>query len=146
MYKVLLFAGTAEGRRIAEYLKKLKIPALASAATEYGQSLLLEGGSLTVSGGRMDQGEMEALFAREEAVVIDATHPYAAAVTENIRAACRRTGRRYIRVLRDSTLTGGEEAVYVDSPEEAADYLADTEGAIFLTTGSRELPAFRRVL
>lgn len=145
MYKVLLFAGTAEGRRIAEYLKKLKIPALASAATEYGQSLLLEGGSLTVSGGRMDQGEMEALFAREEAVVIDATHPYAAAVTENIRAACRRTGRRYIRVLRDSTLTGGEEAVYVDSPEEAADYLADTEGAIFLTTGSKELPAFRRV-
>ena len=54
MYKVLLFAGTAEGRKIAEYLKELGVPALASAATEYGRSLLEEGGSLSVSGGRMD--------------------------------------------------------------------------------------------
>ena len=63
MYKVLLFAGTAEGRKIAEYLKELGVPAFASAATEYGQSLLREGGSLTVSGKRMDEGEMEKFFA-----------------------------------------------------------------------------------
>ena len=77
--------------------------------------------------------------------MIDATHPYAAAVTENIRAACEKTGRRYLRVLRDSTLTGHEEAVYVESPEEAAEFLSGTEGNIFLTTGSKELPAFCRV-
>lgn len=145
MYKVLLFAGTAEGRKIAEYLKELGVPAFASAATEYGQSLLREGGSLTVSGKRMDEGEMEKFFAGEDALVIDATHPYAAAVTENIRAACEKTGRRYLRVLRDSTLTGHEEAVYVESPEEAAEFLSGTEGNIFLTTGSKELPAFCRV-
>ena len=145
MYKVLLFAGTAEGRKIAEYLKELGVPALASAATEYGRSLLEEGGSLSVSGGRMDEGEMERLFAGEDALVVDATHPYASAVTENIRSACEKTGRTYLRVLRSSTLTGEEEAVYVDSPEAAAEYLAGTEGNIFLTTGSKELPAFRAV-
>lgn len=145
MYKVLLFAGTAEGRKIAEYLKERKIPAFASAATEYGQSLLHGGGSLTVSGKRMDEQEMEAFFAGEDALVIDATHPYAAAVTENIRRACEKTGRRYLRVLRDSTLTGEEEAVYVESPEEAAGFLAGTEGNIFLTTGSKELPVFCRI-
>ena len=111
MYKVLLFAGTAEGRKIAEYLKELGVPALASAATEYGRSLLEEGGSLSVSGGRMDEGEMERLFAGEDALVIDATHPYASAVTENIRSACEKTGRTYLRVLRSSTLTGEEGAI-----------------------------------
>ena len=145
MYKVLLFAGTAEGRKIAEYLKELGVPALASAATEYGRSLLEEGGSLSVSGGRMDEGEMERLFAGEDALVIDATHPYASAVTENIRSACEKTGRTYLRVLRSSTLTGEEDAVRMDSPEAAAEYLAGTEGNIFLTTGSKELPAFRAV-
>ena len=145
MYKVLLFAGTAEGRKIAEYLKELGVPALASAATEYGRSLLEEGGSLSVSGGRMDEGEMERLFAGEDALVVDATHPYASAVTENIRSACEKTGRTYLRVLRSSTLTGEEEAVYVDSPEAAAEYLAGTEGNIFLTTGSKELAAFSHV-
>lgn len=145
MYKVLLFAGTAEGRKIAEYLKELGVPALASAATEYGRSLLEEGGSLSVSGGRMDEGEMERLFAGEDALVVDATHPYASAVTENIRSACEKTGRTYLRVLRSSTLTGEEDAVRMDSPEAAAEYLAGTEGNIFLTTGSKELPAFRAV-
>ena len=98
-----------------------------------------------MSGGRMDEGEMERLFAGEDALVVDATHPYASAVTENIRSACEKTGRTYLRVLRSSTLTGEEEAVYVDSPEAAAEYLAGTEGNIFLTTGSKELPAFRAV-
>lgn len=89
MYKVLLFAGTAEGRKIAEYLKELGVPALASAATEYGRSLLEEGEAFCVRGTH-GRGEMERLFAGEDALVVDATHPYASAVTENIRSACEK--------------------------------------------------------
>ena len=64
-------------------------------------------------------------------LVIDATHPYAAVVSENILAACAATGVRCIRVERESTgaegkLTAPEGAGihWVDSVEEAAAWLA----------------------
>lgn len=64
-------------------------------------------------------------------LVIDATHPYAAVVSENILAACEAAGVRCIRVERESTgaegkLTSQEGAAlhWVDSVEEAAAWLA----------------------
>lgn len=64
-------------------------------------------------------------------LVIDATHPYAAVVSENILAACAVAGVRCIRVERESTgaegkLTSPEGAAlhWVDSVEEAAAWLA----------------------
>ena len=44
MCEILLFAGTAEGRTIAEYLKKHGRSAEVFVATEYGESLIEEGG------------------------------------------------------------------------------------------------------
>ena len=40
--KLLLFAGTTEGRMLAEYLSKKRIACYVSTATEYGKSLLQE--------------------------------------------------------------------------------------------------------
>lgn len=64
-------------------------------------------------------------------LVIDATHPYAAVVSENILTACAAAGVRCIRVERESTgaegkLTSPEGASlhWVDSIEEAAAWLA----------------------
>ena len=64
-------------------------------------------------------------------LVIDATHPYAAVVSENILAACAATGVRCIRVEREDagaegTLGAPEGAGihWVDSVEEAAAWLA----------------------
>ena len=99
MYEVLLFAGTAEGRKIAEYMEEQGIRALVFVATEYGESLISSGPSLQVEWGRLSEAGMEEkMEASPGALVIDATHPYAAEVTENIRTACRKTGRKYIRV------------------------------------------------
>ena len=152
MYKVLLFAGTAEGRKIAEYLKELGVPAFASAATEYGQSLLREGGSLTVSGKRMDEGEMEKFFAGEDALVIDATHPYAREVSENIRRACEKTGVPMLRILRDEENGQLKElkkdnedqagSFFADSLSQAVEFLKTREGRILAATGSKKLAAF----
>ena len=156
MCEILLFAGTAEGRTIAEYLKKHGRSAEVFVATEYGESLIEEGGRVKVKCGRLTEKEMEEQFyIHPGALVIDATHPYAAEVTANIRRACEETGLRYLRVLRESTLSGDggsagsssgtEQAVFVDSPEEAAAYLSGQEGNVLLTTGSKELAAFTAV-
>ena len=75
--------------------------------------------------------------------VVDATHPYAALATENIRAACAATDTRYLRLSRPSNTPEG--CVYVESAERAAEVLAATTGKVLLTTGSKELDAFVRV-
>ena len=63
-------------------------------ATEYGRELLpAPGPGLHVQAGRLTEGQMEALLAREGFdQVVDATHPYASAVPQNIRRACGQTG------------------------------------------------------
>lgn len=145
MYKVLLFGGTVEGRTVAEYLNKNKIPAMVCVATEYGESLLPQGEYLELSHERLDEKQMEErMLQMENGLVIDATHPYAQAVTENIEAACERTGTAYLRVVREESrrLEEEETIVYVKSIREAVEYLEETDGNILVTTGSKELAAY----
>ena len=142
MYKAIVFAGTTEGYAICNFLAGNGVSVYACAATEYGGSLLKENEFLHVSAGRLKTEDMEELFHKvAPEIVLDATHPYAAEVTKNIRKACENAGVRYQRVLRPEGDKSGE-AVYVESPEEAAEFLSGTEGNIFLTTGSKELAKF----
>ena len=146
MYKVLLFAGTIEGRMVAEFLRKHEIRTWVCVATEYGGSLIPEDAVIHVSEERLNQQQMEALMRRLEGVlVVDATHPYAAEVTANIRNAAKRTGCEYLRLLREAEEGDGCSHIYVDSVQKAAEWLNEHEGAALLTTGSKELAAFTRV-
>ena len=144
MYKVIVFAGTTEGYEISRFLGENQIPVLACVATEYGSRSLKESSSLHVQAGRLDENEMKELFSREKPeLVLDATHPYAAEVTRNIRKACEEAEVSYTRILR----TGSEQqnAAYVKDTQEAAEYLKGTTGNVLLTTGSKELAAFTSV-
>lgn len=139
--KICLFAGTSDGRALARHLMA-HCDLTVCVATEYGQVLLEEDAAqLQLHTGRMDQAEMTAFFqAGGFSRVLDATHPYAAAVTENLCAAASAAGVPYLRILRENS--GAAGAHYVGSAKAAADYLSGTEGAILLTTGSKELSAF----
>ena len=144
MYKVIVFAGTTEGYDLCRYLSRNQIPVLACVATEYGSRSVEENPFLKVQAARLTQEEMEKLFEEiRPEMVLDATHPYAAEVTKNIHTACENAGIVYQRVLREEGDSGDQEnAVYVDSPEAAVEYLKNTEGNILLTTGSKELGKF----
>lgn len=142
MYKAIVFAGTTEGYALCEFLAENRVSVYACAATEYGGSLLQENEFLHVSAGRLKTEDMEELFRKEKPeIVLDATHPYAAEVTKNIRTACESAGVLYQRILRPEG-EKNSEAIYVESTEEAAAFLSGTEGNIFLTTGSKELAKF----
>lgn len=142
MYKAIVFAGTTEGYALCEFLAENRVSVYACAATEYGGSLLQENEFLHVSAGRLKTEDMEELFRKENPeIVLDATHPYAAEVTKNIRTACESAGVLYQRILRPEG-EKNSEAIYVESTEEAAAFLSGTEGNIFLTTGSKELVKF----
>lgn len=145
MYKAIVFAGTTEGYALCRFLAGSQVPVYACVATEYGSRSVEESPCLKVHADRLSVAEMEELFTKiQPEIVLDATHPYAAEVTENIRTACERTKKSYQRVLREES-SHQEEAVYVDSPEAAAEYLKGTEGNILLTTGSKELGKFTAV-
>ena len=143
---VIIFAGTTEGRTISEYLASCKVPVTACVATEYGETLLTENEYLKVHAGRMDQEEIAA-FIREKGaeLVIDATHPYAAVVSENVATACEREQVDYVRLIRGSSAESVDQAVLVGSVDEAVEYLKKTEGNILATTGSKELFKYTQI-
>lgn len=148
--KALVFAGTLEGRTIAEYLAGHGVRTYVCVATSYGESLLSKMENLIISSHRLTLEEMERYLAKiKPEIVVDATHPYAAQVTENIIKVCERVDYPYIRLLRNGGNTKGmeetKEAVYVDSVEQAVKYLETTKGNILLTTGSKALKGFTKL-
>ena len=126
---VILFAGTTEGRVLANWLDDQPgITGTVCVATEYGAELLTEEmplKHLKVHCGRLDEDEIEAFLKKNGThLVIDATHPYAQVVTANIRK---------------------NNIVHVKDTEEAVRYLWEKEGNILLTTGSKELALWQEL-
>lgn len=148
MKQVIVFAGTTEGRQLSAWLAAAGVETLCSVATEYGELLVEKQPHLSVHQGRMLPEEMEQLFAEEgKPLVLDVTHPYAVAVSANIKAACEKAGCEYLRLIRPSLMNKNacktaEEIVVVESVEAAVNFLKTTEGSIFVTTGSKELAKF----
>ncbi|MBQ1520170.1 MAG: precorrin-6A/cobalt-precorrin-6A reductase, partial [Clostridia bacterium] len=62
MFKICVFAGTTEGRRLVEFLKEQQAEITACTATEYGGELIEPSETLKVLAGRMDEPHMEELF------------------------------------------------------------------------------------
>ena len=88
MSKILIFAGTTEGRKLSEHLCERGIEHTVCVATEYGEIVLHENSFAHVHMGRMDSEGMRSFFAEQKCkLIVDATHPYAAIVTENIKQA-----------------------------------------------------------
>lgn len=144
MKKILIFAGTTEGRKLAERLAASKIIYTICVATEYGEIVLQENPYATIHRGRMDVQEMRELISQEKfAAVVDATHPYATVVTENIKEAVEGTETAYYRLRRAETGELEEEnVIFFESHEACVNALKKSEGNILLTTGSKELAEY----
>jgi precorrin-6Y C5,15-methyltransferase (decarboxylating) len=143
MSKILIFAGTIEGRALAEYLSGFDIAIHVCVATEYGEKLLPKGADIIITAKRLDTAAMKELMLNAEiSVVVDATHPYAVQVTKNISQACAETNTDYLRLLRDSIVDQADNCIHIDSVEAAVRYLENTAGKVLLTTGSKELSKF----
>lgn len=137
--RAVVFSGTGDGRSVAEYLNDKKIPADVCVATDYGSSVMPPMDFVQVHTGRLDSGQMMGIIDSAD-FVIDATHPYAVDVSKNIVAACDALSVEYIRLLRDDRYF--DDAVYADSIDDAVDYLKNTKGGIFVSTGSKELEKY----
>ena len=143
MCKICIFAGTTEARRFVELLSTQPVSVTACVATEYGETLLPKGGNVTVRSGRIPvDGIIQMLSDTKFDLVIDATHPYAASITESVARACAETGTEYLRLLREESDKVSDFTCVLNA-EAAALFLSKTDGNILLTTGSKELALYQ---
>ena len=161
MSDVIIFGGTTEGRRLAEFCGEHKIQTVVCVVSEYGEMLVPESTSVRVIRRALEKDEMEALFVAEKpSLVLDATHPYARVVTENVTQVCQKMGIVWYRVLRKSeletkeqksvmavvgTVTNVDSIVTVDSVDQAVEWLKSHEGTVLVTTGSKELVKYTAI-
>ena len=168
MKKIVIFAGTTEGRRLSEILTEAGIAHTVCVATEYGEIVMQEQMEMTETAqadgrplvnlhrGRMDREQMQ-IFLRDGGfeIVVDATHPYARVVTENLRGAVdtlhspEKEAQLPIYLRLEREISGAAESkdnaaniLYFENNEDCARALENTEGNILLTTGSKELAAY----
>ena len=172
MKKVLIFAGTTEGRELAEILAdashanstnctssanradsanntksvnctddSASIACSVCVATGYARELM-DNDRLDVHCGRLTEEEMEVLM-RDGGydVVVDATHPYAQIVSQNVRQAAAHQSIPLIR-LRRSTESTDDDLVSFQTHEACSAWLAKQTGNILLTTGSKDLGVY----
>lgn len=144
MKEILIFAGTTEGRKLSECLSKAGILHTVCVATEYGELVLTENDCAHVHRGRMDVEEMSAFISDGQfSAVVDATHPYAQVVTENIRTAMKGKDIPYIRLKRETDDRYDYDKVRsFECNEDCAEALLQINGNILLTTGSKELSVY----
>lgn len=151
MKQILIYSGTTEGRRLAEVLCRNGISCTACVATEYGEMAMerLEGlKGLTVRQGRMTAMEMKDFLTQGDYLaVVDATHPFATVVSENIRDSMAGSGIPYLRLKRDtkSMLSHEKNISCYPTSQACAEALKETAGNILLTTGSKELAVYSRI-
>lgn len=146
MEQIILFSGTTEGRMLAEHLDLAGIKTYVCVATEYGREVMHEGSNLTLCAKRLEEQEMEALMREKQPLaVVDATHPFATVVSENIKKSAEAVGIPYLRLSRETEDAAdgyGASVTYVKDSQTCAEQLAGMEGNILLTTGSKELAVY----
>ena len=140
---IFVAAGTQDGRELAGALLQVGYEVTASVVSSYGEKLLKQYPRLIINDKPLDEEALED-YIRQHGVrlFVDASHPYAANVSENAMRACRAANIPYIRYERASVPVDYDKAYPVESYEEAANTAACLGTTVFLTTGSRNLKTF----
>ncbi len=141
--RILLLGGTGDSRRLAERLQgRAGLDVITSLAGRTEQPATIPGG-LRIGG----FGGVDALAAylQDEDVdlLVDATHPYAARISANAAAACRRTGTPRLLLARPPWReVPGDRWIRVPDATAAARALPGLARRVFLAVGRGELEAF----
>ena len=141
---VLILAGTAEARQLAEYCLSAKISAQASlsGATRKPMSLAVP----TRHGGFGGVEEFK-LFLKEQNIsaILDVTHPFASFITERTFQVSQDLGLPMMRYDRPEwTRRRGDNWIFIKDESEATSYISPSS-TVFLATGRQSLVKFQDI-
>ncbi|MEM1374087.1 MAG: cobalt-precorrin-6A reductase [Pseudomonadota bacterium] len=139
--KVLLLSGTREAREVAAWLHAGNVPAIASFA---GVTREPELPAIPTRLGGFGGREPFRAYLRSERIthILDATHPFAAAMSARAQAVAEEEGVAYRQLLRPEWAPGaGDRWTTLAREEDASSHIP--EGArVFLATGRQTLDRF----
>ncbi|TGE33249.1 precorrin-6A reductase [Desulfosporosinus sp. Sb-LF] len=139
--RLLVLAGTEDGRQLANALKQRGHDVLVSTLTAYGADLALVQG-LQVRSGAMDAPILTDLLKKGTfAALVDATHPYATRVKQMAKTVCRELSLPYLCWQRSALDLEVHPLIHwAEDIPSAARMAAELGQRILLTTGSNALP------
>ena len=138
---ILILGGTSEARTLAAHLVSAHLPVVSSLAGRVSAPVL-PAGPVRVGGFGGVDGLVDYLAAAAITGILDATHPFAAQISERAAAAAARTGLPLVRLERPSWREHPEAAhwTWVADADAARD--ASRGRRPFLTTGRGSLATF----
>ena len=139
--RILILGGTGEARELAAELVAAGVDVLSSLAGRVRQPRLPDG---PVRVGGFGGAAGLAGFLREERItaVVDATHPFAGAITANAAQAAAQAGVPLLVLRRPEWQAASSWDLVADIGAAAAAVRAWPGESVFLTTGRRDLGVF----
>jgi precorrin-6A/cobalt-precorrin-6A reductase len=140
---VLILGGTGEGAQLAARLaERVDLTVISSLAGRVSEPKLPKG--LVRVGGFGGLDALTSYLVNEEIkVVIDATHPFAAKISQNTEIACSRTGLPFIALLRPPwRKLAGDRWHEVPDFQSTAKFVDTKMDRVFLSIGRQELGSF----
>ena len=134
---ILLLGGTTESLEIADLLNKYQYPFILTVTTSYGLELARLHTKKVLKLKLTFVGIKQFFQVHKINLVIDATHPFAKIISQNIIQACKLYQVEYIRFERKESPKTAPNLKFVNSLQEACRYLNKTKGKIYLSTGSK---------
>lgn len=147
MSKLLILGGTTEARTLASLIHAAH-PTLDMTTSLAGVTAKPGNIAGKVRVGGFGGAKGLAAFVKDQGInwVVDATHPFAARITENAVKACTDSGTAYLRLDRPQwEIPSDTDVIFVPDAIEAAGLIARTSSAALLTIGNKELAAFEGV-
>ncbi|MHB8074469.1 precorrin-6A reductase [Desulfosporosinus fructosivorans] len=139
--KLLVLAGTEDGRELADALRRRGHDILVSTVTSYGADLAQEQGLQARSGAMDAQALIDLVEGGGFAAIVDATHPYAIRVKEISKKVCEERAIPYMCWQRSSLELEENPLIHwAEDVPNAAVRAAKLGHRILLTTGSNALP------
>ncbi|WP_170986926.1 cobalt-precorrin-6A reductase [Nocardia farcinica] len=141
--RVLILGGTGEARRLAQLASGERVLELVSSLAGRVRDPLLPAGTVRVGGFGGADGLRQWLRDNAIDVVVDATHPFAAAIGAHAAAATTATGIPLLRLERPAwSARPGDRWTHVPDLGSAALALPGLGARVFLTIGRQGVHAF----
>jgi precorrin-6A/cobalt-precorrin-6A reductase len=144
---IIVLAGTSEGREITGLLLEAGWPVLASVTSEFGEVLLQKQGILNIVKGVLQKESLVALIKNNHVkFLVDATHPFAAAISRKAMEAAHDTRIEYLRLERKAgSLPDDPLVIPIRALEELEDHLSKGK-RVFSTLGSKNIPIIMPII
>jgi len=140
---VWVFSGTGDGNALAREIAAKGYPVVISAATEHGGEIAnSDCPGVTVWSGRQGvEARRQALVRHRARTLVDATHPYASVMSEQLIGLSAELAIPYLRYERPASKPH-PQAISCASMSDAAEQAISCGKRIFLATGSKDIGTF----